>query len=325
MENNIKVSIVIPVYNTEQYVRTAVESITDQTLKELEILIINDGSVDKSIDILEELATLDNRIQIYSQINQGQSVARNTGITYAKGEYIYFMDSDDFLEKDTLELCYQKCEKEQLDFVFFDADIFFDDNIQRAPILSYKRTMKLDSRVYIGSKAFKIQLDHKVFTPSPCLSFIRKSFLEKHNLQFYPGILHEDQLFTALLYLYSEKTACIQRSFFHRRMRENSIMTSKFSSRNLHGYLIVTREILKFKKHHASIPNIDTILDLYLSQMLNAVVWESYVLSLKTRLKLAYLCLFKYKCYVSTRNIGVLLFKSLTTAFNEQKKIEDKT
>lgn len=100
MENKeIKVSVVIPVYNTEKYVREAVESIMNQTLRELEIIIINDGSTDNSLQVVEELAAADSRIQVYSQTNQGLSMARNAGITHAHGRYIYFMDSDDLLEK----------------------------------------------------------------------------------------------------------------------------------------------------------------------------------------------------------------------------------
>lgn len=112
MENKeIKVSVVIPVYNTEKYVREAVESIMNQTLRELEIIIINDGSTDNSLQVAEELAAADSRIQVYSQTNRGLSMARNAGITHAHGRYIYFMDSDDLLEKDAMELCYSKCEE----------------------------------------------------------------------------------------------------------------------------------------------------------------------------------------------------------------------
>ena len=119
--NEIKVSVVIPVYNTEKYVRQAVESVMYQSLKELEIIVVDDGSTDKSLSIVEKLGDTDKRIQIYTQANQGQSIARNRGISHAHGEYIYFMDSDDLLEEDALELCYHKCKEEKLDFVFFDA------------------------------------------------------------------------------------------------------------------------------------------------------------------------------------------------------------
>ena len=123
MENEeIKVSVVIPVYNTEKYVREAVESIMNQTLRELEIIIINDGSTDNSLQVVEELAAADSRIQVYSQSQPGivqwhaMPASRD-----AHGRYIYFMDSDDLLEKDAMELCYSKCEEKELDFVFFDA------------------------------------------------------------------------------------------------------------------------------------------------------------------------------------------------------------
>lgn len=166
MENEeIKVSVVIPVYNTEKYVREAVESIMNQTLRELEIIIINDGSTDNSLQVVEELAAADSRIQVYSQSNQGLSMARNAGITHAHGRYIYFMDSDDLLEKDAMELCYSKCEEKELDFVFFDAQSFFEEDIRNAPVLNYQRTDKLENKVYTGPEAINIQLQHKTYTP----------------------------------------------------------------------------------------------------------------------------------------------------------------
>lgn len=167
MENKeIKVSVVIPVYNTEKYVREAVESIMNQTLRELEIIIINDGSTDNSLQVAEELAAADSRIQVYSQTNRGLSMARNAGITHAHGRYIYFMDSDDLLEKDAMELCYSKCEEKELDFVFFDAQSFFEEDIRNAPALNYQRTDKLEDKVYTGPEAINIQLQHKTYTPS---------------------------------------------------------------------------------------------------------------------------------------------------------------
>ena len=308
--NKIKVSIVIPVYNTEKYVRQAVESVMSQTLKELEIIIINDGSSDGSLDIVQKLTHTDYRIRVYSQPNQGVSVARNTGISHVHGEYIYFMDSDDLLEEDAMELCYNKCKEAQLDFVFFDALTFFENDVKDAPTLNYKHTEKLEDKIYTGHEALKIQLQNNEYTPSVCLPFIHTGFLKKHSLLFYSGIVHEDQLFTTLLYLKGTRTACIQRTFFHRRMRQNSTMTSKFTIRNIEGYLVVTREILDFKKQ-ATLHETKFIIDLYLSQMLDAAVWQAHTLEWKERIRLAFFCLCKYKKYVSTRTIGALLFKAI--------------
>ena len=303
-------SVVIPVYNTEKYVREAVESIMNQTLRELEIIIINDGSTDNSLQVAEELAAADSRIQVYSQTNRGLSMARNAGITHAHGRYIYFMDSDDLLEKDAMELCYSKCEEKELDFVFFDAQSFFEEDIRNAPALNYQRTDKLEDKVYTGPEAINIQLQHKTYTPSACLNVIRTAFLEERQLLFYPDIVHEDQLFTTLLYLQTRRTSCIQRSFFHRRIRKNSIMTCDFSLQNLKGYLTVAQEIVRFKQQTSEYEIRNTI-DLYLSQMLNAVIWQAHVLPYPYRLRLAWRCLFRYKKLISIRSIGVLLFKSI--------------
>ena len=220
------------------------------------------------------------------------------------------MDSDDLLEKDAMELCYSKCEEKELDFVFFDAQSFFEEDICNAPVLNYQRTDKLENKVYTGPEAINIQLQHKTYTPSACLNVIRTAFLEERQLLFYPDIVHEDQLFTTLLYLQARRTSCIQRSFFHRRIRKNSIMTCDFSLKNLKGYLTVTQEIVKFKQQTSENKIKDTI-DLYLSQMLNAVIWQAHVLPYPYRLRLAWRCLFRYKKLISIRSIGVLLFKSI--------------
>ena len=117
-----KVSVVIPVYNTADYLRETLNSICDQTLKELEIILLNDGSTDDSMSIIEDFAARDSRIQYHVQPNQGLSVARNQAIRYSTGKYIYFMDSDDILDWTALQKCYLTCEEDNLDFVFFDAE-----------------------------------------------------------------------------------------------------------------------------------------------------------------------------------------------------------
>lgn len=120
MENClIKVSVIIPVYNVENYVRESVLSIINQTLKEIEIIIVNDGSTDSSLNIIEDLAKLDNRIQVISITNQGQSIARNLGIYKAQGEFIYFFDSDDLLEKKNIRRVLQQMQTSTIRFSIF--------------------------------------------------------------------------------------------------------------------------------------------------------------------------------------------------------------
>lgn len=256
---SIKVSVIIPIYNVEKYLQQAIESITSQTLKEIEIIAINDGSTDSSLDILTEQAKKDNRIRVISTNNNGLSITRNLGMYMASGEYIYFFDSDDILEKDTLENCYLKCESQNLDFVFFDADCF-TDSMEKDYTFNYQRTDKYEDKVYSGIEILRKQLEDNGYRSSACLSFIKREYLKKENLFFYPQTLHEDELFTFLLYLKARRVSLLKKTYFHRRVRANSIMTSSFSIRNVMGYLTVCREL---KKHCRQYPTNKVESDLY--------------------------------------------------------------
>ena len=113
---SIKISVIIPVYNVEKYIRECVESVLNQTLKDIEIIAVNDGSRDNSIKIIEEYLS-DARLRIINKENGGASFARNIGMKAARGEYIYFIDSDDFIEEDVLEILYRNSESEKMDIV----------------------------------------------------------------------------------------------------------------------------------------------------------------------------------------------------------------
>lgn len=302
--SNIKVSVVIPIYNVEKYVRESVLSIINQTLKEIEVILVNDGSTDSSLAIIEALARQDNRVQIISNPNQGQSIARNLGIYRAKGEYIYFFDSDDLLEKETLEICYNKCQQEKLDFLFFDADVFSEENLP-TDRFKYERASKYNNQVYIGKDILKQQLDDNIYSVSPCLNFINRQYLNDINLYFYPKILHEDELFTFILYLKAQKVGLINKSFFHRRIRPNSIMTTVFDKRNITGYLTVCRELKSYYAKYSTNNYEKNLVKKRINQLLNVIITKlkyipneeqgiikktithefGYILNLRTRIR----------------------------------------
>lgn len=121
-----KVSVIIPVYNTEPYLYECLNSIINQTLKDIEIICVNDGSTDSSLNILEKYAEYDSRIVIFSQENKGQSVARNVGLSAASGEYVYFMDSDDVLSLNAMETLFNHATKDKTDIIYFGADVFYE-------------------------------------------------------------------------------------------------------------------------------------------------------------------------------------------------------
>jgi len=247
---NIKVSIVIPVYNTEKYLKEAINSIINQTLREIEIIVVNDGSTDNSAQILENFTQQDSRIKLFThEKNKGLSEARNTGIKAVCGEYLYFFDSDDILELDCLGLCYNKSKAEDLDFLFFDALLFYDDKDKtKQKLLNYQRITDLSSGVYSGIEILEILLKKKAYRDTVCLSFIKTSYLNRLNLSFIPGIYHEDVLFSLQLYIEAQRVGFINRSFFYRRMRGNSIM-GKLSIKNIDDMLFIVQKMKKQQKN----------------------------------------------------------------------------
>ena len=157
-----EVSVIIPIYNTAAYLRKALDSICGQTLKELEIILIDDGSTDGSRGIIEEYAKRDARIRWYAQPNQGLSVARNRGLLHATGKYMYFMDSDDILDTQALRRCHDLCEKRELDFIFFDAKPL-TESADSQNIPNYDRKGKIDESVHSGMEMLDYELSNRLF------------------------------------------------------------------------------------------------------------------------------------------------------------------
>ena len=248
-----KVSVIIPVYNTAPYLYESIGSIMDQTLKDIEILVINDGSTDDSAEIIQELAVKDHRIQVFEQENQGQSVARNVGLKYASGEYIYFMDSDDLLTLDALEILYSRCFSKQSDVLFFDGDILYEDG-QQPLCWDYHRTERYDETiVYQGTALVDDMLDSSTFRAAPWLYMVSREFLIRQHLLFYPGIIHEDELFTMLLSLQAHRICCLKKTLVQHRIRANSTMTKKYSIWNVFCYLKVMDELFAYSRTHLSV------------------------------------------------------------------------
>ena len=229
MEKTPKVSVIIPVYNTEEYVREALRSITGQSLAELEIIVVNDGSTDGSLGAIEETVAGDPRIKIISQPNKGLAGARNTGMRHMHGRYVYFMDSDDILESDALRQCYEKCESENLDVAFFDAELFGAvENAGRWADYNRQGIFSTD-KTYDGAYVLENLIDKGRYRTPVWLNFIRRTLLDDTGLDFMEGIQHEDELFTPLMFMASRRTGRIDNAFFRRRIRKGSIMQSGFS------------------------------------------------------------------------------------------------
>lgn len=298
-----KISVIIPLYNTENYIEETLHSILNQTFSDIEVIIVNDGSTDRSLEIVNSIK--DNRIIAITQLNQGQSVARNRGYTMAKGDYIYFMDSDDILSPDTFARCYEKNINDDLDFVFFNAEIFGDEN-HIFPPNNYIRSIA-DDMVYSGIGAMRELIDKRQFSVQVCLNLIKKEYIERTKLCFLPGFIHEDELFTYLLYARATRVAFINEAFFKRRIRPNSVMSSNIKFHNVECYNIMIKEIINFSKNQSN--EIKTTTDIFLKRTINAVIYKAHKLPFKYKIKTARIFIYNYLKYINIKSILILFLK----------------
>ena len=254
-EDTIKVSVVIPAYNVENYIEASMTSIRNQTLEEIEIICINDGSQDKTLLMLQEMELQDKRIRVINQKNQGQSAARNVGLSVASGEYVYFFDSDDLLEKNALEILYNHANCTKSEIILFDGLTFYDndDLSQRYDKFRYYYQRKNDYEdVYKGEELFVLMYEKGDYLVSPCLQLLSRQYLIAKGLLFREGIIHEDNIFSIQSLVLSSRASHLRLNLFHRRIREQSTMTTQTSVKNYVGYSIcyieMTRFLVKYQK-----------------------------------------------------------------------------
>lgn len=247
------VSVIIPVYNTENFLTKCLSSVIDQSYKNIEIIAIDDGSTDDSLSILREFECSYPCIKVFSQPNMGNSVARNKGIKEASGKYIYFLDSDDYILENTLEELVLLMEQYNLDIVRFAAEPFIDGNNLNLQIGNYDFGKYFSYKKIYNKKEF-LNVNLKAFWPSVVLYLIKKDLILNNNIKFKQGILHEDDLFSLEIFLNSEKAMYVPKKYYKRRYRANSIMTSINNEDNIRrsfdSYLIVANEMNNlFNKH----------------------------------------------------------------------------
>ena len=245
----IKVSVILPIYNVASYLDEAFQSIINQSLKEIEIIAVNDGSTDHSEEIIRKYQQQDSRIISISQDNQGQSVARNVALQHASGEYIYMMDSDDFLASpDALQICYEYAEKNKADFIFFDGDSFSEEGTNHTSWNTKRTHLVEEDKEYDGEYLLNMMLDKRVHNCVVWLLLINRDYLNRIGLSFYPGIIHEDELFTTILTLSSDNIFCLKQSLIKHRIRSASTMGIRYTKKNMNCYLTVIDELFKFQK-----------------------------------------------------------------------------
>ncbi|WP_343288432.1 glycosyltransferase [Turicibacter bilis] len=243
-----KVSVIIPVYNVENYIRDCVESVVNQTLDNIEIIIVNDGCTDHSINRIDDLIK-SNNLLIVNQENKGLSAARNIGLSYATGDYIAFIDSDDYIESNFIEMLYVNAVENNLDIAIGGYRKLFSNG----EFLPDKRNQELiGSEVMTGEEYLYKSVVLNDYQMEVWDDLYKRSFLEENDLKFCEGIIHEDEEFTPKCILKAKRIKVIDCLGYIYRQREGSIMHQSRGLKQINSFLIIIENLVNIFKNEVN-------------------------------------------------------------------------
>lgn len=205
-----KVSVIIPVFNSENYLKKCLDSIINQTLKDIEIILIDDGSTDDSLEIIKQYSQKYSNIIYQSKKNEGQAIARNIGIEMATGKFISFVDSDDYIENTMLETLYK-------DAIKNDSDIVVCDYVEE-----YKNKKVSRKSLYVNSDT--IQKRYILSVAGPCSKIIKAEIFKQNNIRFLENNIYEDLAIIPSLTLHTDKISYCEEPLYYYVIRQNSTM-----------------------------------------------------------------------------------------------------
>ena len=216
---NPKVSVIVPAFNVEKYISKCLLSLVNQTLKDIEIIVINDGSTDKTLEIVQKFEELDKRIKIINQENQKQGAARNRGMEIAEGEYVGFVDSDDWVDLDYFEKLYLAVKK-------YNSDIALATNVRIGNGKTKKR-LNIEKEEFVTSLQDKIDISHQAKNPCPTNKIYRREMLAMNNVKWPEGVYCEDKLFTIQAIYYANGLVTVPEVNYYYFRNPNSTVNSK--------------------------------------------------------------------------------------------------
>ena len=252
---DLLVSIIVPIYNVEKYLSQCLDSIIGQTYSNIEIILIDDGSTDNSPQICDEYAKQDGRIRVIHKENSGVSASRNLGLSYARGEYVAFIDSDDWLELNAIEFCVKKIIENNLDVIRFNfIREYADKTIPKENTFLEEKIYTFDEcktvlRQTIGLVKEELQSPENLdFLSSVWLGVYRKEIIRRHSLKFFEVNKignHEDGLFNINYLLHVKKFQFANQYFYHYRKTNESSIITQYKNDYLEKHLLLFSEISK--------------------------------------------------------------------------------
>lgn len=238
--DNPNVSVIVPVYNAENYIERCLYYLISQTIKDIEIIIVNDGSTDNTMTIVEKIAKKDGRIKILEQENKLQGAARNKGLSIAKGEYIGFCDADDYIDYEYYEKLYKAAKK-------YDADIALAENV-RVSNTKYKPRLNIKQELVFVDILDKFNACNQKKNECPTNKIYRTSYLLENNILFPEGVYCEDKLFSVESVYYANKIITVPNVHYYYWENPNSTVNSKKTKKHIKDRCIAKKAVLDFVK-----------------------------------------------------------------------------
>ena len=254
--SEILVSIIIPVYNAESFLPECLDSLLNQSLSNIEIICVDDGSTDKSLEILNKYAITDNRIKILQQKNMYAGVARNNGVKIAKGKYVIFLDSDDFFELNMLEEMFFQCEKDKADICLCNARHYNNKTKEYIDVPYLLNMANTPSKLPFSHKDCPNTI-YQITTSAPWNKLYRKSFLEKENIQYMECKKANDVFFTNIQLVLAEKITVINKKFINYRVETSTSLQATNHEAPLNFYYAFkkTKETLENHNIYKNVKN----------------------------------------------------------------------
>lgn len=269
LAENPLISIIVPCYNAEKFVRFTLNSVLEQTYENWECLLINDGSKDQSLSILEEYAKRDHRFELFSQENKGLSATRNRGIENAKGDYVFFLDADDLLTESAILNLVSGLE-ENTDIITGIVVNVNGENLTKISQLQHPKE---------GSVLFKnenqevlIRTMETGLAPVAQNRLFKRSFLDRNNLRFKNGILHEDELWFFETFSQARNVKFINQETYLYRTDNSESITKNVGDRNLESYLIILEDIFNNYYKNNCDPYSKAIVERYLNYLKKLII-----------------------------------------------------
>lgn len=259
----IKISIIIPMYKVEAFIEKCLLSCLHQDLpnNEYEIICVNDGSPDRSAEIVREFAKIHKNITVIDRENGGLSAARNTGLKHAKGEYVWFVDSDDWIKENSLAAVYERCKEGELDMLRICAADMIGDEAKRR--FSYQD----EAKVMAGRDILR----NGIAFCAP-FSIYRRQFLIDNDLWFYEGIYHEDNEFTPRAFFMAERVGACNDVLYYVYQNPDSI-TRSFNPKKAFDFIKVMESLHKFQQRED--PGMNNAFNYVITGTLNAALHEA--------------------------------------------------